>query len=243
MRAIATIAALAVRQNARSPLITGLLVLTPIMLIFVIGESLRNVLPTDNPFEHITLIVLMQAIAHSTTLALWNVHKDTHQHTLGRVSIAPLSATAFASGCFVASVLSITAFMSAVTAGAVAFLDVVPGRSPLLLFVVIVCGSTFSAALGTAAGSVFREERSAAGVITMLVPALILLGGGYFPIPDKGPLSLISPLTPYRWVYDALRSLFQPENHQLPWEMVLLCLPVAALLLLLSAAATRRRWR
>jgi ABC-type multidrug transport system permease subunit len=149
----------------------------------------------------------------------------------------------FISGCFVASVVSITVFMSAIAGGAVVFLGVVPGRSPLALLAVIVCGSTFSAALGTMVGSVIRDERFAAGLSSTAVPVLILLGGGYFPIPERGPLSVVSPFTPYRWVYDALRSLFQGEGGGTRWEIVLLCVPVAALLLVLSSVVTHRRWR
>jgi ABC-type multidrug transport system permease subunit len=242
VRTLLAVAGLGIRQNLKNPLMTGLLVLAPVMLIFVIGESLRNVSPGDNPFEYITIVVLTQALAHGAVIGFWGIQKETHHHTLDRLAVAPLSSLSFVAGGFVASFTSLTGFMCVVALGSAIFLGVQTGP-PLVLFAIIACASAFSAALGTLVGSVSGAERAGPSVLTFAVPLLILLGGGYFPIPESGVLAKISPYTPVRWINDSLRSVTTAGVQTNDWRIVLLCPIVAIGLLLLACLMMRRRWR
>ena len=198
MRQLLALARLGIKQNAKNPLMTGLLVLAPIMLTFVIGESARNVLPVDNPFDYICVIILTQSITHAAAIGFWSVYRQMRYRTLQRISVSPIGPAAFVCGTALAGFVSAAAFISIVAVGSALFLGVTTGPSPMALLLVIICGTLFSTALGVLIGSISREERSAAGVLSFGVPVLILLGGGYMPIPESGALAAVSPFTPVR---------------------------------------------
>jgi ABC-type multidrug transport system permease subunit len=243
MRALLAIAGLGIKQMIKSPLITGLLVLAPILLIFIIGESFRNLIPVDNPYEYITVIVLTQAIAHSALIGYWAIQKEARHQTLSRVSVAPIPAYVFVMGSYVASFVCVSGFMITVALGVALFLGVDMGPSPSVLLAVVICGSAFSAAFGALFGALFPDGRAGGSILSFAVPFLIMVGGGYFPIPEDGPLPVVSPYTPIRWINDAIRTVVSGDIATGEWRTALLCLPVALVLVALAVVGMRRRWQ
>lgn len=243
MRMATAIAALSIRQNLKSPIVLGLLMLAPLVLIYLLGEALREVFPGGRSYEYFTVFVLTQMLGFGSFLGMWAIHKDRQNRTMERLRVAPVAIGWYLAGAFAGGYLSLTALMLLVLVGAAVALGVpVQGSGPALAGL-LATGCVFSTAFGMAVGVVVRQQQPAAGIMNITIPLLILLGGGYTPIPDDGLLYTLSFASPLRWTHRALTERLMSGAGTYDLSALLLCPLIGLALLIAAAVVLRRRWR
>ncbi|MFW5742096.1 MAG: hypothetical protein ACOC2D_02380 [Spirochaetota bacterium] len=233
------IAGLAIKQNFKNPIMVGLLVGAPVVLVFILAEATRNLFPAGRAFQPFVANILTQAAAFAAHVGLWGVEKNRRHTTMARLRVAPIGPVGFLAGTAAGGLVTLWVFL-ALTGGAMVVLFQVPIEGSAWAALAVLGGAAaFSTALGTTVGMLIADQQARIGIMNFLAPALIALGGGYFPMPESGPLACVSLVSPYRWMNRSLAGhlgIGEPAN-----DLVVVLVEVGAAVALLALAWTKAR--
>lgn len=204
MRVAAALFALSLRENLKNPIIVGLLVAVPVVLIFVLSEALKEVFPLGRAYEYFIVLVLTQAVAFGGFIGLNGVQKERRHGTLLRLRLAPTGAWAVVLGAWTGSFVSLWLFIVLVAAFAMLFFQASLAVSLSTGIAVLGAGCSFAVSVGTLIGVAVEKNEAASGLMNLAAPLIILASGGYAPIPEEGLVSRLALVSPLRWMNRAL---------------------------------------
>ncbi|WP_339168528.1 ABC transporter permease [Paenibacillus sp. FSL R5-0341] len=137
----------------------------------------------------VTMLVLILVYGLANTM---NFVQEEYSEALGdRYLVSPISKTALIMGQFLTG-CTISILQGAVIVFcAKLFFNVSYGDNMMFVFFIIIAGSIFFNALGLLLGVIGRRIKQVDGVVTLLIPVMTFVGGGFVKL-DMGELSSIS---------------------------------------------------
>jgi ABC-type multidrug transport system permease subunit len=241
---ILIIARAQLRLFLKNRVVILLFLCAPLFLIFLFGQAFSALFKLAgmgmSSTDYCGITFLSWAVLQGSSIAAWCAFKDRKLNTKLRLSLAPLDPLALVFGTFLGAWILIFAAGCLILALAALTLSVNYGPSlaaPILLLGAL---SFFSAALGLSIALLVGRERNATSLMGTLVPALVLLGGGYAPIPASGFLHEAARISPLRWINLAFFAERSGESDPYALVAILFCLIAAAVLLFLAGARARR---
>lgn len=230
-----------IRLFLKTPVIPLLFIAAPVFIIYIIGQALTGVFAASgaeiNAMNYFGVTLLNLAVFQGTSLAAWGVFKEKKSNTSIRLSLAPLAKSTVVWGTFLGiwAVLGTLSFI--VLFLLQTLLSVTYAASSGQILVLLGVESLLAAALGVSLSVLLEQEKTANAVISTMVPILVFIGGGYFPVPDSGFLHNLSVISPLRWIN--LAMLEQMDNSYF-LTALLFSLAAASVLLGLAALKVRR---
>ncbi|MDH6352774.1 MULTISPECIES: ABC transporter permease [Brevibacillus] len=96
--------------------------------------------------------------------------------------------------------------------------------------------------LGLGIGFLLTKQEGSYMVVMIFLQCASFFGGAYFPIENtEGILTLLTNLSPLRWINTALLELIYMDNIVAVWKVIGLNLGIAAVFLVLTVISIRRR--
>lgn len=234
-----------VRLFLKNRKIVLLLLSAPLFLIFLFGQAFSALFKLSGlgmgSTDYFGVTFLTWAVLQGSSVAAWCVLKERKLNTDARLSVSPLGPVPRLLGAFLGAWLLIFASGCLVIALAALTLSVDYGPSPVAPLLLLAALSLFASALGLSIAVLVGRERNATSLMGSLVPALVLLGGGYAPIPASGFLHEAARISPLRWVNLAFFALRSGGQGSYAPVAILYCLIASAVLLFLAGLGARRR--
>ena len=127
--------------------------------------------------------------------------------TLARILVSPISPVAVVLGKLMSS-LVVGVVSMVVLVGATTLVVGASWGNPVAVAVLIVVGVVVAIAFAALVAAVARTSEQAGAYASIIALVLGLLGGAFFPISRApGLLSMVSRLSPHRWLLDAFRDV------------------------------------
>ena len=127
--------------------------------------------------------------------------------TLDRILMAPIADSAVLIGKMMASMV-VGVLSMVVLVGATTLFGGAEWGDPLAVGVMILTGVAVAISLAALVGAVAKTAEQAVAFAWAAALVLGLLGGTFFPVSRaEGPLSLVSHLSPHRWLLDGFRDV------------------------------------
>jgi ABC-2 type transport system permease protein len=90
--------------------------------------------------------------------------------------------------------------------------------------------------LGVVCAFLIKNDGAASGILNMLIPTVVFLGGGYVPLSTMGEgVSRLSVISPVKWTNEALFKIIYNNDYSAVLPAIMICLGVAALFIMISA--------
>ncbi len=184
----------------------------PVILIVLLGPTLQAGFGSPNGVDLITFVftgVLAQTIWQSTALGLISLIADREEDFSQEMFVAPISRYAIVAGKIIGE--SLVALPTGLGIVVVAVLIGVrmPPVTLLALLPVVVVTALYGGAFGLLILSNISTQRAANQIFPFVMLPQFFLAGVFNPIHDLPPaLTLLSALTPMRYVVELMRNVF-----------------------------------
>ena len=116
------------------------------------------------------------------------------------------------------------------------------GKNPGIVFLIMASEAFMSTALGIGAAFIFKSDGAMLGVLNIMIPLMVFLGGGYVPLEQFNSQSLlnIAKLSPVRWANDTIFKVIYAGNYSDVFTTISINL-IAALVFLTIATLIFRK--
>ena len=185
----------------------------------------------------ITLIVMYGAMSAS-----YSINGERTRKTGNRILISPIKKYEYFIGKNVGSFLSLLFQLIIVIIFSRYILGVDWGESPEIVFLIMASEAFMAIALGIGAGFIFKSEGAMSGVLNIMIPLMVFLGGGYVPLQQFGSEILlnIAKFSPVRWSNDTIFSVIYGGNFRDVFATIAINLIAATVFLIISTLIFRK---
>lgn len=233
------------RYILKNPILTGIMIAGPFLLVFVLGQALHTAFSGWNngpdAMSYFAVIFLSMAVMYGSMVASWGLSKERTQNTLIRLRTAPIIPFQISIGLFLGGWLAVFILMSALVLLLKLLLNVQFGTEDVIVILILLCGTFFASSLGFFVSLTIREEKNNTGILNSIIPLIIFLGGGYIPIPASGILYEASRFSPMRWIVLKMMENYYPDLNIALAAPVFINLVPGIVLLALSILIIRKR--
>jgi len=118
------------------------------------------------------------------------------------------------------------------------------GESPGIVFLIMATEAFMATSLGIGAAFIFKSEGAMSGILNIMIPLMVFLGGGYVPLEQFNSEILlnIAKISPVRWANDTIFKVIYAGNFNDVFTTIAINL-IAALVFLTIATLIFRRER
>lgn len=183
----------------------------------------------------ITMLTLI--IMYSISSVIYSITMEYIDGTLNRIRQMPVNIYRFFIGKLIGNISITILQASLIILISKTFMGVSYGKNfgyvvLILLSQIIMCSS-----LGIAIGVLSKKHHIAQSIFSVLIPVIVFLGGGYFPLERIGSKFLIdiSIISPIKWINDAIFGVVYLDNLDTLPIAITINLWVAVFVLIASA--------
>lgn len=183
----------------------------------------------------ITMLTLI--IMYSINTGLGSITREQTLKTGDRIIETPLPKYKLflgkVVGCFIVTILQ----MILVISFSIFALGVNYGNDVITVFCIIMSEIFMCISLGIGIALIVKKEEIGNGLISLGVPLMVFLGGGYFPIDDFGgkTLATIAKLSPVKWVNESIFNIIHLQQYHTVATTLTINLSIALIMLVLSS--------
>ncbi|MFL0245958.1 ABC transporter permease [Candidatus Clostridium stratigraminis] len=199
----------------------------------------KNRAPRAKDYYAVTMLTLI--ILYSSMTASYGIIKERVRKTYNRVLISPIKRYEFFIGKLFGSVILTIFQMIVVVLFSKYVLNAYLGENMLIFGLIILSEIIMAVSLGQGIAFLVKNETAANGLLNAIIPIIVLLGGGYFPLEQFGSniLTTIAQISPLKWINDALFNVIYSNDYSKVLLAILINLMVAVVFLMAASIKYR----
>lgn len=168
--------------------------------------------PSSLDFYGLTIMSMM--IMFGAFISAFSIITEKNSGTLSRVIVAPVKKHEFFFGISLGSLIQILIQNLVLITIGHFVLGINYGTRPIAFGAIIISTSFMVVALGFFLAITFNSERIISSTINLSVQIFVFIGGGYFQLPDSGPIAYISKFSPVYWINNGLLEAVHSTKSQ-----------------------------
>lgn len=171
---------------------------------YVLIHSLdRNRQPGSLDYYAVTILTMI--LLYSAQTGLWGIRSEVEGKTGPRILCAPVKRHELLTGIIMGSILVTFIQGFIVLLFSRLILKAYWGEHLPIVLLVILTYSIMAVSIGAALAMIFRKSEAGSGIINIIIPIFVFLGGGYVPLDFmNGMIKKMSVVSPVRWVNQGL---------------------------------------
>lgn len=179
--------------------------LFPFLLVSIMGYLCLDMYGKEvTSYDYYTISFMIYSALNTATIAANSFMEERIKAGNMRILYSPISNTWLYLSKLISSFLFSTCLHIVVIIVLAMTFSLSFGTHPLLLIALLIALELFSSTIGILMCCILKSENSANQVISLLLNVLAILGGVFFSLDRFGSvLSMISSLSPIKWVTDA----------------------------------------
>lgn len=211
---------------------------TNLELVKTVGLE-KNRTPRAKDYYAVTMLTLI--ILYSSMTASYGITKERVRKTYNRVLISPIKRYEFFIGKLFGSGLLTIFQMIVVISFSKYVLNAYLGENMLTFGLIIFSEIIMAVSLGQGIAFLVKNETAVSGLLNAIIPIMVLLGGGYFPLEQFGSniLTTVAKISPLKWINDALFKVIYGNDYSKVLPAILINLAVAVAFLLAASIKYR----
>ncbi|MCB2296716.1 SagG family ABC transporter permease subunit [Clostridium tagluense] len=184
-----------------------------------------------------TLIIMYGAMSGA-----YGIRGEKTRKTGNRILTSPIKKYEYFIGKNIGSFVSLLFQLLIVIIFSKYVLKVDWGNNPGIIFLIMASEAFMSIALGIGAAFIFNSEAAMSGVLNIMVPVMIFLGGGYVPLDQFNSELLfnIAKFSPIRWSNDTIFKVIYGGNFSQVFATIAINLIAATVFLTISTLIFRK---
>jgi len=195
--------------------------------------------PGSTDYYSVTMLTMI--ILYSSFTGLWNIKNEQNLKTGSRVLCGPIKKHEFLLGKVMGSIgitiiqgLTVLFFSKWV-------LNAYWGTNIMPIIAVVVSEAVMAVSVGVGVAFSIKREAITIGIINLVVPVMVALGGGYFPLEELGGiLGKLSVISPVRWMNRAIFNAIYNNDFSLIPVAIIINLIIASLFIGIASAICRK---
>lgn len=184
-----------------------------------------------------TLIVLYSAMTGA-----YAMKSEKNGKTEGRMMVAPIGKKEIFIGKILGSLVVTILQIFIVIIFSKYVVGVNWGNNIIILFLVIGSEIIMAVSLGIGVSFLTKTESAMNGILNVMIPIMVFLGGGYVPIEqfNSEMLNTISNFSPVRWVNSSILNIVFRNNYEKVLPTIAINITAAVILLVTASMLFRR---
>lgn len=168
--------------------------------------------PSSLDFYGLTIMSMM--IMYGAFISGFGIITERNNGTLNRITVAPVKRHEFFFGITLGSLVQILIQNIVIITIGHFVLGINYGTRPFAFGIIIISTSFMVVALGFFLANTFKNERIVSSTINLSSQIFVFIGGGYFQLPDSGPIAYISRFSPIYWINNGLLEAVHSTKSQ-----------------------------
>jgi ABC-2 type transport system permease protein len=150
----------------------------------VIHHTALNASRQPRAIDYFGITIVTMAALFGAFLGYYGVAKEKTLKTLTRIYTAPVTQIQFLLGTCLGTFAALIIQLAVVLLTGKYFLNIYYGENIPAVIFLLVCESFFALALGVGVAYLVDNSKAASGILNLIIPVFIFLGGGYMKLPD-----------------------------------------------------------
>ena len=202
----------------------------------------RKKQPRAIDYYGITMTTLI--IMYGSMSGAFGINGERTKKTGNRILTSPIKKYEFFIGKSIGAFITLMFQLSIVILFSRYALGVDWGESPGIVFLIMATEAFMATSLGIGPAFIFKSEGAMSGILNIMIPLMVFLGGGYVPLEQFNSEILlnIAKISPVRWANDTIFKVIYAGNFNDVFTTIAINL-IAALVFLTIATLIFRRER
>lgn len=191
--------------------------------------------PRAKDYYAITMLTLI--IMYSTLTASYAITNERVRKTYNRILMSPTKRQEYFIGKLLGSVLVTTIQIIIVILFSKYVLKAYLGDNLLVFSILVLSEIIMAVSLGQGAAFLMKNDAAVSGLLNGIVPFMVLLGGGYFPLEqfESNILIIIAKISPLKWINGALLKVIYSNDYSQVVPAVAINITVAVIFVILAS--------
>ena len=215
-------------------------ILSDASMDFTSVESLdRKRQPGALDYYAVTMLTLI--IMYASLTGFWMMRSEQDLKTGNRILCSPVKKYEYLTGKVLGGILVAAAQALVVIFFSKLVLKAWWGEDIATVILLVLALSVMAIGIGTGIAYLVKNEGAASGLLNVIIPVLVLFGGGYTPVENMGSgMVKLSAISPLKWTNDAIFRVIYDNDYTLVTTAIFINLAIAAAFILISAALSRK---
>lgn len=215
-------------------------ILSDASMDFTSVESLdRKRQPGSLDYYAVTMLTLI--LMYASLVGFWAIRSEQDLKTGNRILCSPTRKYEYLTGKVLGGIVITVVQALVVIFFSKLVLKAWWGEDIATVLLIVLTLSIMAISIGTGIAYLIKNEGAASGILNIIIPILVLFGGGYTPLENMGPgVMKLSAVSPLKWTNDAIFRVIYDNDYTLVATAVFINLAIAAAFILISAALSRK---
>lgn len=194
-----------------------------------------------NALDYYSITMLTLIIMYASNTGLYSIISENEGKTKNRLLSAPLNKYQLLVGKTLGVTIVTILQVLIVIVFSKYLLKAYWGENILIVFAIILSQIIMTVSLGVGLAFITKKSSVASGLLGVLIPIFVFLGGGYFPLDfiDNKIFKLICNLSPLKWTNDAIFKIIYSKNFSLVPSAIMINLIIAIVFLGISTLVVK----
>jgi ABC-2 type transport system permease protein len=184
-----------------------------------------------------TLIIL-----YASMTAAYGIKKEETLKTGNRMKVSPVTKGEVFAGKVLGFWLITVIEVAIVLLFSKYVIKVDWGNDMGVIFLILLSEIFIAVSIGVAVSYLTKSEGAMTGILNLLIPVMVFLGGGYVPLEqfNSGILTTLSKVSPMTWVNQSILNVIYANDFDKVMPAILINLGATLILLMVSSVAFRK---
>lgn len=208
---------------------------------FVSLESLdKRHQPRAIDYYGVTMTTLI--VMYAAMTAGYGMNSERVRNTINRMFVSPLRKQEIFAGKVIGFLLITMIQIGVVVVFGKYVIKVNWGDNIGIILAVLSAEIAMSISIGIAVSFFAKSEAAMTGILNLIIPITIFLGGGYVPIEqiNSKVISGLSKISPVKWINDSMFNVIYRNDYGTVISAILINIAIALVLLVFASLAFRR---
>ncbi|MGY0374560.1 ABC transporter permease [Clostridium sp. JNZ J1-5] len=208
---------------------------------FVSLESLdKRHQPRAIDYYGVTMTTLI--VMYAAMTAGYGMNSERVRNTINRMFVSPLRKQEIFAGKVIGFLLITMIQIGVVVVFGKYVIKVNWGDNIGIILAVLSAEIAMSISIGIAVSFFAKSEAAMTGILNLIIPITIFLGGGYVPIEqiNSKVISGLSKISPVKWINDSMFNVIYRNDYGTVISAILINIGIALVLLVFASLAFRR---
>ena len=210
---------------------------------YITVKGIKDDSKAPRAIDYYGITMLTMIIMYMSTMASEFVLLEKELGTEKRISITNTTGTEMFFGKLLAQVVVGVVQIGLIMGVSSLVYKVNYGDDLISVILIIASLGILMIAIGLAIGIFTKPDSPSGSILNILIPILVFLGGGYFPISNLGSkfLTNLANVSPVKWINQSLLDVIYEGSYSLVNKLLLINGAVTLILLIIVALKFRRR--
>ncbi|MCM1990487.1 ABC transporter permease [Oceanirhabdus seepicola] len=210
---------------------------------YVTVKGIKDDSKAPRAIDYYGITMLTMIIMYMTTMASEYVLLEKKLGTEKRINITNTTGTEMFFGKLLAQVVTGVIQIALIMGVSSLVYKVNYGDDLISVILIIASQGILMIAIGLATGIFTNPDSPSESILNILIPILVFLGGGYFPINNLGSkfLTNLGNISPVKWINQSLLDVIYEGSYTMVNKLLLINGAVTLILLIIVALKFRRR--